>query len=295
MTAGTTIDPAADARDPAGQGPAKVATEGLTGVPKTLLLPLWGRAFETRHPTRPPLLIDRGAAEIVDRLGYDFSAIASAIHPITRLAWVARALHVDRTLRDFLTRWPRATVVNLGCGLDTTFGRVDNGTLIWVDLDLPQVIALRERLIPPGPRQRALACSILDDAWLRGLQPDEGLILVAAGVLYYFEEPQVRALLSRLAAALAGAELVFDACSPRGVRAANRKVIEESGMDASAALVWGIEDPRRIAAWDRRLEVVETYRLFRGITRRLPLRARLGPLLSDALNIMSVVHLRFRA
>jgi O-methyltransferase involved in polyketide biosynthesis len=272
----------------------KVEAEGLGGVPKTLLLPLWGRAVETRLTWRPPLLIDRTAADIVDRLAYDFSTIAAGTHPITRLAWVARALHVDRTLRDFLTRRPRATVVSVGCGLDTTFERVDNGTLSWVDLDVPEVIALRRRLIPSGPRQRGLACSVLEDAWLREVRAEDGLILVAAGVLYYFEEPQVRALLSRLAAAFPGGELVFDACSPRGVRIANKRVIRDSGMDASATLKWGIGDPRAIGRWDARIEVVETCRLFRGITGRLPLRARVGTVLSDALNIMSMVRLRFR-
>jgi len=274
---------------------AKVETEGLSGVPKTLLLPLWGRAFETRHPSRKPLLVDRRAAEIVDRLAFDFSTIAAEIHPITRLAWVARALHVDRAVRDYLAREPRATIVNLGCGLDTTFERVDNGTLRWVDLDLPEVIALRSRLVPSGPRQSSLAGSVLEDGWQREVQAKDGLLLVAAGVLYYFEQEKVRALLSRLAATFPGGELIFDVCSPRGRRISNRRVLRDAGMDPSATLAWGLANPWEIGRWDERLEVIEAYRLFRGVGGRLPLRARFGTLLSDALDIMSMVHLRFRA
>jgi hypothetical protein len=89
--------------------------------------------------------------------------------------------------------------------------------------------------------------------------------------------------------------LVFDVCSPRGARIANRKVIQDGGMDSSAVLRWGLERAREIARWDARIEVLESYRLFRGITGRLPLRARLGTLLSNAMNIMAMVHLCFRA
>ena len=69
----------------------------LGSVQKTLLLPLWGRAVETGKAH--PLLVDRTAARIVASLDYDFSTIARNISPITRPAWIARSLHIDRTLR----------------------------------------------------------------------------------------------------------------------------------------------------------------------------------------------------
>jgi len=272
---------------------ASERTKGLGAVQKTLLLPLWGRAMEIRKSR--PLLVDRAAAEVIEKLDYDFSTIAANIHPITRLAWIARAIHVDRSLREFLVQHPEAMIVNVGCGLDTTFERIDNGRLRWVDLDLPDVIELRSRLIPESPRRRSVAYSVLGGDWLCHVRADVGLMLVAAGVLYYFEGPQVRQLLSRLAEAFPGSEMVFDACSRRGTRIANKKVIQDGGMDASAVLKWGIERPRELSRWDPRIEVIEAYPIFRGITARLPWKARLGTLLSDAMNIMSVIHLRFRA
>jgi O-methyltransferase involved in polyketide biosynthesis len=262
-------------------------------VQKTLLLPLWGRAVESRRSR--PLLVDRAAAEIIAKLDYDFSAIAANTHPLTRLAWIARSIHVDRTIAELLAHEPEATIVNLGCGLDTSFERVDNGRLSWVDLDLPDVIQLRNELVPSGPRRRSIAWSILDPGWFGEVRDSHGLLLVAAGVLYYFEEPRVRELLSKLAAAFPRGQLVFDTCSPRGVRMANKNVIRDTGMDESAVLRWGIERPRTLAGWDPRIEVLESYRMFHGISGRLPLRARLGTLVTDAMNIMSMVHLRFRA
>jgi O-methyltransferase involved in polyketide biosynthesis len=268
------------------------ATGGLGSVQRTLLLPLWGRAVESRKAR--PLLSDPLAARIVDGLDYDFSTVRANLNPVTQLAWIARALHVDRHVREFLSAHPGATVVNLGCGLDTTFQRVDDGRLSWVDVDLPDVIGLRDRLVPPAPRCRSVAASILDDGWLGDL-PARAVLFVAAGVLYYFEEQQVRGLLTRLADRFLGSEIVFDACSPRGLKVANRRVIRDLGMDPSAILKWVIARPADIASWDRRFDGADVYPLFRGITGRLPWNQRLGTWLSDVLEIMSMVRLRFRA
>jgi O-methyltransferase involved in polyketide biosynthesis len=93
----------------------------LGSVQKTLLLPLWGRAVETGKSH--PLLVDPTAARIIDLIDYDFSTIATNISFVSQLAWIARSLHIDRTIRRFLEEHPMATIVNLGCGLDTTFER----------------------------------------------------------------------------------------------------------------------------------------------------------------------------
>ncbi len=257
---------------------------------KTLLLPLWGRAIETGKAR--PLLVDRTAADILATLDYDFSTIARNISPITRLAWIARSLHTDRTIRDFLARYPDATIVNLGCGLDTTFERIDNGLLHWYDLDLPDVIELRKRFIEESGRREFIACSLLDDAWLPRVQPAGAVFFIASGVFYYFEECQIKALFIRLAEAFPGSEVLFDACSPRGLRMANKKVIKAGGMDESAVLKWGIRQAAEMQSWDGRIAILEEYPLFRRFGRELSAKARWGMWMSDSLGIMSMVHLR---
>ncbi len=262
----------------------------LGPVQKTLLLPLWGRAVETGKAH--PLLVDRAAAGILATLDYDFSTIARNISPISQLAWIARSLHTDRTIRDFLTRHPDATIVNLGCGLDTTFERIDNGRLRWYDLDLPDVIELRKRFIQESARREFIACSVFDDAWLQRMQPGGAVFFVASGVFYYFAERQIKALFVRLADAFPGCEVVFDACSPRGLRIANKKVIKAGGMDESAVLKWGIRQAPEMQSWDGRIAVLDEYPLFRHFGRDLSVKAKYGMWLSDVLGIMSMVHLR---
>jgi O-methyltransferase involved in polyketide biosynthesis len=262
----------------------------LGSVQKTLLLPLWGRAVETRKPR--PLLVDHAAAQIVATLDFDFSTIARNISPITRLAWVARSIQIDRTIKRFVDAHPNPTVVNLGCGLDTTFERVDDGHLCWYDLDLPDVIDLRKQLISETPRRRSIACSLLDPAWLRRVGVGDSVFLVAAGVLYYLEEAELKRFFVQLADTLPGAEILFDACSPRGLKMANEKVIKAGGMDESAMLKWGLRKAADMASWDSRIEVVEEYPLFRNMKRGLSFGERWGAMMSDALRIMSMVHLR---
>ena len=269
----------------------KVAIE-LRSVQQTLLLPLWGRAIETRK--RKPLLVDRTAAEIIDRIDYDFSTIATNISPITRLAWIARSLHIDRIVKQFLGKHPRGTVVNIGCGLDTTFERVDNGSLMWYDLDLPDVISLRKQFIPDGPRREHIAASFLDDAWCSDLKVVDSILFIAAGVFYYIEVDQLKHCLSRLAGSFPGGEVLFDAASPLGMRTANKVVIQAGGMDETSFLKWGIERAHEIETWDRRIRVNEEFPMFKGIKRRVNFNAKIGTFMSDVLRIMFMVRLVFR-
>jgi len=265
----------------------------LGSVQKTLLLPLWGRAVETRKPN--PMLVDEAAVRIVDDVGYDFSTIAARMSPITQMAWVVRCVHTDRALREFLARHPDATVVNLGCGLDTTFERVDNGRVQWFDLDLPDVIGLRRRFIHEGDRRRFLSSSMLDTSWLECVDRKRPLFFTALGVFYYIPEHRLKPFLKTLADTVPAGELLFDACSATGLRIANKRVIRDGGMSESAALVWSIEDPRDIERWDERIALMESYPLFRGMKHGRNLKQKWGMLMSDALHIMSMVRLQIGA
>ncbi|MGA9406888.1 MAG: class I SAM-dependent methyltransferase [Bacteroidota bacterium] len=263
----------------------------LESIQKTLLLPLWGRAVETQK--EKPLLIDKTAVEIIDKIDYDFSRIARNISSVSQIAWIARSLHIDRTIKDFLQKHPAAAIVNIGCGLDTTFDRVDNGILHWYDLDLPDVIALRKEFIRESERRTFLINSFLDDAWLHQLEIVDGIMFVAAGVFYYFEENEIKKFFINLADAFPEGEIIFDASLPLGVKVANKKVIEDGGMDKSGILRWGLETAKSIQQWDPRFMLVDEYRIFKNIKRGLNFKNIVGTFFSDILNIMLMVHLKF--
>ncbi len=260
----------------------------LGEVQKTLLLPLWGRAHETAK--RHPLLVDRVAAGIVEKLDYDFAALASRMSPLTQTAWIMRSMCVDSVIRALLESDPEATIVNVGCGLDTTFERVDNGMLSWYDVDLPDVISLRRRLVHSPARRKMIASSFLKEAWLDKIVVYGHVLFIAEGILYYFSEDEVKAFLKRLADRFPGSEIVFDVASPVGVRIANRRVIESSGLDEASHLIWGLRKTSDLLSWDPRFELLETLYYFRN--HPIGFRLRLAGALSNLLRIQYMVHLK---
>jgi O-methyltransferase involved in polyketide biosynthesis len=123
-------------------------------IQETLLLPLWGRAFETQKNN--PRLVDHKAVEIIKAIDYNFSTIEET-QSMSQHGWVARSLHTDRMALEFIEEHPQATIVNIGCGMDTTFSRIDNGEIMFYELDLPDVIALRKNFYQDSDRHRSIA------------------------------------------------------------------------------------------------------------------------------------------
>jgi len=133
----------------------------LGKVQETLLLPLWGRAIELQK--KDPRLVDEMAVEILNKIDYDFTIITKNISWLSQLAWIALSLHVDKTILEFIKNNPQAAIVNIGCGLDTTFERIDNGQIIFYDLDLPDVINLRKNFFPENKRRKTISCSFFEE------------------------------------------------------------------------------------------------------------------------------------
>lgn len=260
----------------------------LGHVQKTLFLPLWGRAVESKK--RHPLLVDETAVKIIDQLDYDFAPITQKMDALSQLAWVKRSQIGDRVITRFLMRYPTGTIVNLGCGLDTTFERIDNGQVRWYDLDLPDVIALRKQFIQETERRTFIATSFLEKAWLDEISVVGNVLFMAAGVFYYFKEEEIKAFLLRLLDIYPGSELLFDVSSPVGVRVANKKVVESAGLDEKSYLTWGLANKKEILAWDPRIRLLGTYYYFR--TLRIGIRNIIMGLLSDFLGIQYMLHLQ---
>jgi O-methyltransferase involved in polyketide biosynthesis len=146
----------------------------LSGVSETLLITLYLRAMETQRPDA--LIKDEKAVALVAQMTadgpmhYDFARVRQIpLSEANKLVIILRNREFDCYAWDFLARHPEAVVVHIGCGLDSRFERVAerNGQVEWYDLDLPDVIELRRKLLgDEGGRYHLLGCSVLEDAWL---------------------------------------------------------------------------------------------------------------------------------
>jgi O-methyltransferase involved in polyketide biosynthesis len=267
------------------------AQVNLGAVQQTLLLPLWGRARESLKDR--PLLIDRRAVEIISELDYDFSTIGKKIRPISQLGWVMRSLLIDEALKGYIKQYPGATIINIGCGFDTTFERVDNSKITWYDLDLPDVIDCRKQFIRDNDRRKSIAKSILDYTWVEQIQPHKNVLIVAAGVLYYFNQEQIVHIFNTIAQKFPGSEMVFDATSPMGVKMANKMVLKSSGMNNNAVLKWGLKEAKDLLALDERIEIVDEIPFFGRIRNNLKFKDKVVTLISDLTKCQYLVHMKF--
>jgi len=235
----------------------KLAVEMTDPVSQTLLIPLWARAVEQREPE--PLVRDPVASMMVDQIDYDWRRVRLGRGDLVQC--VVRLREFDRFVRDFLRRHPAGTVVHLGCGLDARFQRVDNGQVRWFDLDLPQVIALRRRLLPESDRDRYLAGSAFETGWMAQLDHDESdhVLFVAEAILLYFDEVQVKDLILALQSRFPGAELVCDVCTPLAVRIDNVHLLFAR---AAARIHWAVRDPSDVESWSPGIRLVESFSYF---------------------------------
>ena len=196
----------------------------LSGVSETLLFCLFGRAKLSKEYSS--LFYDAKAVELVEKIDYDFSTsdmpFEGIMFNISRKGNLPsffgfpalRAKQFDDKIRTYITEHPHASVVNIGAGLDTTFYRIDNGLIHWYDLDLPAVIEIRTQLLPEPDRTTYIAQSLFDPGWCKDVKhTEEGVFMVAGGVLPFFEESQVKQFFSLLTDNFHGGEIIFDAPS----------------------------------------------------------------------------------
>ena len=182
-------------------------------VQETLVIPLYSRKLCTE--LYPNLFQDETAVRLIDQIDYDFSEVEKNSHSLMQrfgsLEVAMRQYDLAFEVRDYLKDHPNAAVVNLGCGLDGTGRSCDNGSCKIYNLDLPDVIAVRNELLPAGEREENIPCNLNDTEWFSQIDASGGAVFFASGVFYYFLTEQVKALVQKMADAFPGGVLVFDA------------------------------------------------------------------------------------
>ena len=189
-------------------------------VQETLIIPLYAR--KVCSELYPNLYRDETAVRLIDQIDYDFSEVEkNSRSPMQRFGSLEVAMRqndIAFEVRDYLRSRPNAAVVNLGCGLDCTGRSCDNGSCKIYNLDFPNVITVRNELLPAGDREQNIPCDLNDTAWFSEVDTSGGAVFFASGVFYYFLTEQVKALVQAMADAFPGGVLVFDAANQTAVK-----------------------------------------------------------------------------
>lgn len=238
----------------------------LTPAQESLFLTLGGRALDSRLPR--PFLGDATADEILGRTGYDLAALPPlrSRSPDTRTKVfdiAVRAKRLDEVVRGFVTRHPDAVVVDLGAGLDGRIFRVaPPPTVDWYDVDFPEVIALREQVVPHHAHAHAISADVTDESWLDALPADRPAVIVADGLIAFLRQADVVSLLDRLTSHFPGGELAYNAYTTVAVWATTH--LGSYAAIGSAIVNPGSNDPRAPERWVPALELVEEILLTRA-------------------------------
>ena len=267
-------------------------------VQETLIIPLFGRLVCSEQ--FPELFSDPEAKRICDCLDYDFAEkrrkMESPAGLFGALEVAQRQYDLCCEVEDYLKDHPRAAVVNLGCGLDDTFRKCDNGLCRGYNIDLPDVIRVRNELLPAGEREQNLEYDLNDLTWMEEIDAKNGAVFFAAGVFYYFKTDDMKKLFSAMAEHFPEGVVVFDSCNERGAKLMRKTWLKEAGITDVGAY-FSLENEKEILGWSNRFSTVTARSYMRGyrdIYHNVGLFHKLMILFCDSVVKMKIIKITFK-
>lgn len=238
----------------------------ISGVPETMLQTVYARAKETK---RGGAIRDEKAVELVEMLDYDFSladkdtAMSSGV--------IARTIVLDRLVKTYLEKHPGAVVVNIACGLDTRCYRM-TGYKHWYNLDLPETIAVRKKLLPESGAISQIAMSAMEDWGNEIAEKDTPVLVIIEGLTMYLTEADVKKIFAVIGKRFQKAEVFVEVMNPVMAKRFKEKSIEGS----KAKFTWGIAKGKMLADLLPEFQFVEEHSLVEGMAVFVPIYNVLG-------------------
>ena len=241
-------------------------TVNLSGVPETMLQTVYARAKETR--TRGAIHDDK-AVELVEKLHYDFSladkdaAMSSGV--------IARTIVLDHLVQDYLAAHPGAVVVNIACGLDTRCYRMQ-GYSHWYNLDLPETIGVRARLLPENGTISQIAQSAMENWGGAVAETDAPTLVIIEGLTMYLTQEDVQQIFAVIHKRFAKATVFVEIMNPMVVKNMKEKSIEGS----HAKFTWGAKNGTELQALLPGFICTGEHSLVEGMAEFMPVYKALG-------------------
>ncbi|HEX7712392.1 MAG TPA: class I SAM-dependent methyltransferase [Bacillota bacterium] len=247
----------------------------FSSVSETLLIPLYCRAMETE--SREPVIKDAKAVAIMRRLDQELATsdrkLAQALvrRRLPKKLVVTMSLRTrrfDEYVRSFVGTHEHPVVVTMGCGLDTRASRIDDERIDWYDLDLPEVIAVRQKFFADDDRHHSIGCSVLDFRWMEQLPKAQAeFLFVAEGLFMYLPESEVQKLLLQLQARFPGSELACEVSNRYWVQKMQsghyrRKFQKQLYLDEGAVFRFGISNGKELETWNEGIDLLDEWTYF---------------------------------
>ena len=227
----------------------------LSGVPETTLQTVYARAKES---SGRGAIHDAKAEEIIEKLDYDFSLADkdTAMHS----GVIARTIVLDRMTKEWLASHPDAVVVNIACGLDTRCYRM-SGNAHWYNLDLPETMAVREKLLPESGTISQIAMSAMEDWGSEISEQNVQVLIVIEGLTMYLNAKDVQQIFAVISSRFSQATIFVETMNPMIVKRFKEKSIEGS----HAKFTWGIKNGKALAELLPGFRFMEEHSLTEGM------------------------------
>ena len=253
----------------------------LGDVQTTALIPLAVKANETMR--KNPRIQDQKAVEIIRALKIDTKPYDKFM---SHEGVVARTIMLDQQLRRIIQKAPDSVIVNVGAGFDARFYRMDNGQILWFDLDLPDAIAARKKAFAPHDRVTMLAGSALEEDWcapvqqaLRGRKAKP--VFLAEGLFMYLSFDQIRTFLEILKRNFPGGGTLI--AEQNGKVLMKNEKHHDTVKNTNAHFLSGTESAQEIADLTDGIRLIEEHS-FNEEMRKYTIRAKLFAALLPKVN-----------
>lgn len=230
----------------------------LSGVPETMLQTVYARAKENNGRGA---IHDAKAEELIEKLDYDFSLADK--DTAMRSGVIARTIVLDKLTKSWLASHPGAVVIDIACGLDTRCYRMA-GYAHWYNLDLPETMAVREKLLPESGTISQIAMSAMDD-WGGEIselsEQNVPVLIVIEGLTMYLNAKDVQQIFAVISSRFSQATIFVETMNPAMVRHFKEKSIDAS----NAKFTWGIKNGKALAELLPGFRFMEEHSLTEGM------------------------------
>lgn len=235
----------------------------LNGVAETMLQTIYARAQYSKQKNH--IYCDEKAVEIVEHMDYDFSLAKK--DKMMSSGTIARTFVFDELVSDFIRENPEAVVVNIACGLDTRYYRLDNGKITWYNLDLPETIHVRKQYFDEEDRVSMIGISALDPAWTAQVTRRGRMLFIMEGLTMYLSAAEVKTLLGIIRDSFENAYVLMETVSPIWVK---NESVEKSIAATGAKFTFGANSFDELGDIAAGFEKVKDDNILRGMEKIAP-------------------------
>lgn len=239
---------------------AKKEKISAEGIPEKMLQALRGRAKESEREGH--FLYDEKAVQVVESLDYDFSELDQ--YAVMGRGVIAKAILLDELVKDYIRENPKAVIVDIACGIDTRFYRVDNGQITWYNMDLPETIQARRRLLGDHERVFDIEKSVLDESWAEDVKEDGPILFLAEGFAMYSNKQDIQKIFKTIRTNFKEVDVFMEITAPKVVKTA------VDAVTGQAKYTFGVKNGKQLQSFTTGFRALRDVSLLEGLKKMYP-------------------------